>query len=508
MKINQLKAGSLLSYVQMIVSVVINLVYTPVMLRLLGQSEYGLYNTVASTISMLTIFSVSSNSVYVKFYAKYKSEGDEESIQKLNGMFLLLFSVIAVVAVLCGAFLSFNLELVFSDGLTAGEYQIAKVLMLLLTFNLAFSFPMGVFVNIITAQERFFFLKLAQMGKTIVGPLVTLPLLLMGYRSIAMVAVTVGVSIVTDFLHLFYVFVILKQKFKFRGFEKGLLGKIFSFSYLIIIQVIVEQVNWNIDKILLGRFQGTESVSVYSVGYSLFSYYMLISFAVSNVFAPRIYHLINIAKDKEEKKEMLTQLFTRVGRIQFLVLMLFATGLTFFGRPFIAFWAGGGYEESYYIMLILVWASSIDLMQNVGIEIQRGLNKQKFRTVLYSFMALINLGMSIVLGQMYGAIGCAMGTAISLLVANGLIINVYYHKQCNLNIAFFWKSILRASMGLIVPAVCGILLMKFIDFSSVWTLLACIVGYAGVYCISMWLIGMNSDEKEIIKKPLRKLLRR
>lgn len=36
---NQLKIGSLLSYVQMFLGVIISLLYTPVMLRLLGKSE-------------------------------------------------------------------------------------------------------------------------------------------------------------------------------------------------------------------------------------------------------------------------------------------------------------------------------------------------------------------------------------------------------------------------------------------------------------------------------------
>ena len=73
-KINQLKVGSLLSYAQMILGVVISLLYTPVMLQILGQSEYGLCNTVSSTISMLSLLSLGFNSGYIRYYAKYKKE--------------------------------------------------------------------------------------------------------------------------------------------------------------------------------------------------------------------------------------------------------------------------------------------------------------------------------------------------------------------------------------------------------------------------------------------------
>ena len=69
---NQLRWGSILSYAQMGLSVLIGLLYTPVMLRLLGSSEYGLYNTVASTISMLGLLNLGFNSGYIRYFAKYR----------------------------------------------------------------------------------------------------------------------------------------------------------------------------------------------------------------------------------------------------------------------------------------------------------------------------------------------------------------------------------------------------------------------------------------------------
>ena len=110
---DQVKAGAVLSYLQMALNIVIGLIYTPLMIRYLGQSEYGLYNTVASTISMLSILSLGFNSSYIRYYAKYKKDGNEDGIAKLNGLFLIIFAIIGVVALLCGTFLSFNLRIVF-----------------------------------------------------------------------------------------------------------------------------------------------------------------------------------------------------------------------------------------------------------------------------------------------------------------------------------------------------------------------------------------------------------
>ena len=509
-QVNQLKAGSILSYLQMGLSIIIGLLYTPVMLRLLGQSEYGLYSTVSSTISMLSVLSLGFNSSYIRYYSRYKKEDNREAIDKLNGLFLIIFSIIGLIALACGLFLSFNLELVFDEGLTAGEYEIARVLMLLLTANLAISFPMSVFQNIISAHEKFIFLKLLGMLKTVASPLITLPLLLLGFRSIAMVSVTLGVSVLTDTAYLIYSKTALKVRFRFGHFEKGLFKSLFAYTSFIAINLIVDQVNGNLGKFILGRFQGTTVVAIYAVGYSLYQYYMMFSTAISGVFTPRIHRIVNLTRDGEisEQRKQLTELFTRVGRIQFLILALIATGLIFFGKPFIGFWAGEGYDDAYYVALLLIIPGSIPLVQNLGIEVQRALNKHQFRSIVYICMAVLNVVLTVILCQRYGAIGTAIGTATSLVVANGFVMNIYYHKKCNIDIIAFWKSIGRLAVGLIIPVICGIAIMNLFDFTSILLLLGGIVVYTLIYAVSMWILGMNDYERSLVKVPFQKLFGR
>lgn len=505
--INQRKIGALLQYLQMGLNILIGLVYTPIMIRLLGTSEYGLYNTVSSTISTLSILSLGFNSSYIRYYAQYKRERNEDAISRLNGLFIIIFTIIGLVALVCGMFLSENLNIIFSDGLTRAEYSIAKILMILLTINLAVSFPMGVFSHIISAHEHFIFLKVLGMVKTVVSPLITLPLLLAGYRSIAMVSVTVGISFFIDIMYCFYAFRVLKIKVLFSNFPKGLFKSLFAYTSFIALNMIVDQINWNIDKILLGRYRGTTAVAVYAVASTLQNYYQIFSTSISNVFTPQIHRIINNTRDNlDEQRSVLTELFTRVGRIQFLILALISTGLIFWGKPFIIkYWAGPGYEESYYVALLLILPSSIALIQNLGIEIQRAENRHQFRSVVYAFMALLNLLLSIYLCQIYGAIGSALGTAISLLVANGIIMNVYYHKRCNINIITFWKNIFSMFKGLIIPIIFAIVITSMAKINSILVFLIQVLIYAFCYIVSMWFFGMNQYEKNLFLDPIRKI---
>ena len=102
MKVNQLKTGVILSYVSMFLSNIIAIVYTPIMLRILGRSEYGLYTLVNSVVGYLGLLSFGFDSTYVRYFSVYKARGDNETTAKLNGMFLTVFSAIAAITVIAG----------------------------------------------------------------------------------------------------------------------------------------------------------------------------------------------------------------------------------------------------------------------------------------------------------------------------------------------------------------------------------------------------------------------
>ena len=96
MKINQIKAGAMLSYVSMGLSTIISLVYTPIMLQRLGESEFGVYQAVLPIISYLNLLSFGLGSAYVRYYSRFRAAGDKRGCAKLNGMFLTTYLFLGV----------------------------------------------------------------------------------------------------------------------------------------------------------------------------------------------------------------------------------------------------------------------------------------------------------------------------------------------------------------------------------------------------------------------------
>lgn len=71
--------------------------------------------------------------------------------------------------------------------------------------------------------------------------------------------------------------------------------------------MVINQLNWNVDKLIIGKFVGSVAVAVYSIGAQINQYFMQFSTSVSNVFIPRINGMIHSGEDDKQ----LTYLFTK-----------------------------------------------------------------------------------------------------------------------------------------------------------------------------------------------------
>lgn len=501
---NQLKMGVILSYFSTGLNMLIQLLYTPIMIRLLGQSEYGLYTLVGSVVSYLSLFSLGFTGAYLRFYSKKKAEDDSDGIARLNGMFLSLFLTMSAFAFVCGMILVQFPRQIFGGNLSVSELHTAQILMGILVINISLTFPSGLLDSMVSAHEKFLFQRIVTLLGVLFNPLLTLPLLLMGFGSIAVVSVTTLITVIKLLVNILYCKKILHIRFAYDGFDFQILREISGFSFFLFLNMIIDQINWSVDKFILGRVSGTGAVAIYGVGAQINSLVITFSTAVSSVFAPRVNRIA--AENAIDKKQKFTALFTRVGRIQYLILMLIVSGFVIFGKYFITdIYSTVEYEQAYPVAMLLIIPAFVPLIQNLGIEIQRSVNKHQIRSIIYLIMAFLNVIISIPLAKTFGPVGSALGTAIGLILANGIIMNIYYQRGLGMDMIAFWKSIFSLSKGMVIPMLLGICIMKLVTFRNIGIYFLIIVLYSSVYCTSMWIFGMNKEEKELLVKPLRKI---
>lgn len=507
MPVNQLKAGVVLNYVVIFLNTVVGLLYTPYMLRMMGQSEYGLYSLVASVIAYLTVLDLGFGNAIVRYTAKFRAEKKTEEQYEMFGMFFLLYLVIGIIAFGIGLGLYFNVDTLFGNTMTTVELGRARIMMLLLVANLAFTFPMSIWGSIIQAYEDFVFQKSLNIIRIILNTVVMICLLHFGYKAVAMVVVQTIFNVLTLVIN----FIFCRRKlnihiyFRFKHFHWGFLKEVAIYSFWIFLNAIMDRVYWSTGQFVLGAMVGTAAVAVFAIAIQLEGMYMQFSTAISSVFLPKVTAMVATNRSRKE----ISDLFIRTGRIQYIVLAYILSGFIIFGRQFIELWAGAGYTDAYIISLLFFIPLTVPLIQNLGITILQARNEMKFRSVLYIIIALVSLAMQIVLTRFFGGIGCAMGVSGALVVGQILIMNVYYRRRQDLDIKTFWKEISKMSIIPIVLIFSSMLVIRhFFALDSWGKLILGIAAFSLVYIPLFFRFSMTDDERNLFISMVHKIFAR
>lgn len=501
---NQIKAGVVLNYVIVFLNILTGLLYTPFMLRCLGQNEYGLYSLVASVIAYLTLLDFGFGSAIVRYASKIRATKGKEEEWSLYGMFLSAYAVIGVLITIGGLILYFNVDRMFDRTMSVDDLRQARIMMAFMVGNLAFTFPFSIFGSIITSYEKFLFQRTLSICRIILSTTVLIAVLMMGYKAIAMVIVQTVFSLGTLFANFIYCKSKLKIKIFFHHFNIPLLKEIMVFSFWNFLSAIVDRIYWGTGQFVLGMYSGTVAVAVFSLAITLMNLYMSMSTSFNNVLLPRI----TVMATKESQDKEISDLFIKTGRLQFCILALILSGFIVFGRQFIHIWAGDGYAVSYLITTIFFVALLCPLIQNVGISILLARGQQKFRSLTYLGIALVSLAGQVWVTPKYGAVGCACVIGLTLFAGQWIVMNIYYQTRQHLNIISFWRQISTMAIIPLILTGIGYCLTTRIELDS-WTRLSAGVAlYLVVYLPIFWIFSMNSYERTSLASPLKSLFNR
>ena len=502
--INQLRAGVLLSYVNMALGSLVPMFYTPVMLRILGQAEHGLYSLAHSTVSYLSLLSFGFGSAIVRYIAKYRAKNDAEGVRRIYGFFLKLYGTLALLVVTGGIALTFFAPRFFAQSLTVGELQTVRTLIPIMAVQTALTFPFSVFTSVIIAHERYLYRRIMDIIGTLLTPALNLIALHLGYASVGMAVASMVAQILLFLPNLAYSVRVMGLTPSFERVSKSLVRELLGFSAYVFLGNIADMLFWATDKVILGMLVGSTAVSIYQIGGTFNTMVMQFTTSISNVLAPRITGMVV----RDATPEQLSELFIRIGRVQFLVVALIVSGFASFGQAFIELWAGPDYRDSYWIAVLTLFPLCVPLIQNTGYQILMSMNKHRFRAVLYVVIAVLNVISTWLLVPRLGGIGAALCSCVSYLAGHGIALNLYYHKVIHLDIPEFWRQILRMFALPGVMMALTLLLQRVVRFDNWLIFFAGVILYSILYCILMYHFCMNTYEKAIVHGFAGKILRK
>lgn len=494
--------GALISYLSIIGNALFGIFVTPFILKKLGVSSYGVYKTIGSLSASLLILDLGIGGTLMRYIAKYRATGEERKIGSFVSMMICECGILIPVIILVEFFLYSRLDRMYGASFTAAELLLAKQIFIVLSVNILLNIVEHFFNGIIGGHNDFIFangVKLIMLCARIVLTLLLLPVVPSALFLVCINLVLIFFVVVVQLIFIMRHYHI-GLNFRTKVWEKGVFKESFSYTVLIFLTTIAAQVNNNLDNVIIGAYCGADQVAVYSFGLVIFGMFEQLSIAISGVALPTVSGIVA----RTDWKEKAQAFVIKMGRIQYMLLGAAAIGFAVLGKEFLGLWLGSGYDDVYWIVLILIFPALFELCVNVCLAVLRAKNMLGFRTAVLVASTILNFVISVAGIREVGYFSAALGTAASFFIGSLVVMNLYYYKKLEFNMIGIYKQILRRTTLCLLTAGGAIKLTSYYLHGSWLAFGTNVAIFAIVYGGLMLAWGFSEDERRLVRDVINK----
>lgn len=497
----QVKYGAILSYILIILNAIYGIFLTPYIIGKIGQESYGVYKTISAFTSSLMVLDLGLGGTMMRYIARYRVDNEEEKIPNFLSMGSIQAGVVCVLVSMVTTALYFFLDIIYQNGLTPNELAVAKQLYIFLGCGIIFHIIENFFNGIICGYNKFFFANGIKVVRLVVR--IFAVILFLGFFKSSLVLVIIDFICTAIFvcIEVTYLFLRLKIKIHFTNWDGKVFLESFKYTIFLFLSSIVDQVNGNIANVAIGAMLNSIAVTIYSMAILIFGMYEQLSTAISGVMLPTI---VNSLKTDDEQYSNTLGIVVSAGRIQFILLGAVFVGFIALGRSFINLWLGTGYEDVYYLVLILLGPALLELCINVCLSILRAKNKLGFRTMVITISTVLNLIITLVGMRYIGYYSAAIGTACSFLLGSVITMGIYYYKEFKINVLKLYAKIFDKIWICTIMSGIGSFIVTTLFNSSTIKFLLGFFAFCIIYAVTLLLFGLNQQEKEILLSKIRR----
>lgn len=502
------KIGVVYSYILMFVEVFSAMLFTPFLIRMLGQSQYAVYQLTWQISAYLLLLDLGVGNAVIRYMAKFRADNNKEKQEEFLGIATVFYFATAVITVIVGIVLVIILPTAFAKGLTPEEIKLSQKMLSVIILNCALTLGSSGFAATLMAYERFSFSKGLSILCSVLKVVISMIALFMGVKAFGIVIIYFVLNLLTRLAYAFYVLFKLKIRPRFKNPDMSFIKETVTYSSFVFLQMLATQINSMTDTVLLGILAKNASIiiAVYGVGSQIIQYFKTIGGHFNGVLMAGVVRMVeNGAKPKELQNEMV-----RIGRIIFMMLgMIFAVFIAF-GKHFMVLWAGDDYAQSYYVAVAIMVPSMFTLIQTIGNQVLWAMNRHKGQAIVQVVAALVNIVLTAILISWKPLEGAVIGSVIALTVGDVICMNIMFKKEIGISLTEYYLGLFKGILPSLLICFAGGKLFSLLGLEKYGWLgfvINCAVAVA-LYGVCMFAFGMNKSEKNLVFGLFNKLLRK
>jgi O-antigen/teichoic acid export membrane protein len=492
-----LRRNALGVYAVYAASIVSGLVVTPLVVHHLGKRGFGVWTFIGAVTIYLSVLDFGVGPSIVRFGAEARGRGAHDDLNEIASTGLLVYAAIGVVTLPVGALLAWLVPtLAHAPHHLAWD---ARVCTFLVVLSLALRFPLGLFNNLLVAQQRWDLQNLGNFVSTVLYAALLAILLPHGGGLVLLGAATLGTTLVRLLLPLAW----LRRELPAlrvgrRHVSRARLRELAAFSWSNFLVHVAQKIVFSTDVVVIGIVLGSVATGDYGPAAKLFALAFGIGTAVTSLMLPAFAELEGAGDADRQRRLLLSGL--RAGMA---TMLLLAVPLLLIPDLLIHAWIGGGFHASYVPMAIL--AGVLLVHQPIYVLTQFLIARAKQREVARVSIAttLANLALSIALAYAWGI----WGVALSTLVTDVLMLVWIVPRMCAPAAGTSSRVLYGAIVRPIVPAaVVGLVVLgglaRATDPQSLLALVPIGAAWTVAASLAVWWLGFAPRERGQFRRQL------
>jgi O-antigen/teichoic acid export membrane protein len=484
------------------VTAVVGFLLTPIVVRSLGDTGYGLWTLVLSITGYFGLLDLGIRSSVSRFLARHLALDDDQGVNRTASTAFVLLGLGGLVALLATVVIatiflsSFQIEPAYASQ--------ARTALLLAGLNVSFILPLGIFSAVLYASERFDVVSAVSIVAEVTRAALVWWLLSHGYGLVALSVLALAITLVQYAAYLVAAKALHPRLgIAFRYVDRTIGSELLGFSLYRFVWIIANQLVFYSDALVIGIFLGASAITPFAIAGTLINYGRQIVFLVIDPFYPPAARM-----DARSDIAGLQRLLILGTRIALLVALPLCLGFVFLGRQFITLWMKGDHVGSAAILTILTIPLAVSLPQYVSALVMAGMARHRTLAFVALGEGAANIVLSVILIQSMGLIGVAWGTVIPALITNTMVVPFYTLRVLNMS---FRKYVTEAYVRPVL-SVLPIVVMAY-SFSRIatvtWlTFLAEVMSIAFVVGVMSYFLCLYSEQRSALAGRVAALFRR
>jgi len=499
---NRLVKNTTFNALNVFITMAINFILLPIILRTMGNELYGIYILIITLSGYFNIMETGVGTASVKFVSQHLIKNEKKEINEILTNSLIFYFLVGLVTATILVLISLFFVKFFN--IPQRYLSLTKQTLVFAGIALLIIWPLRLFRKVLEGNQDY----TVTSGTTVAFEILNFLLIILFLRKCSnpFLFFVLLKFISQIFLNLFFCIYSFRRldflKVDFYLISKKAFKKIFKFSSILYLCKIIGLLIYNTDKILISVFLNVSSITLYEISYK---FHQLVR-TVNNLSSSAILPLISSLNSKNDSKKI-KEIFFRVQKYTIVLVLPITISVIIFAKFIVLYWLGPDYNSVVFPIQLFVSYFIFNCSLALVGQILVAIDKLRYTLNYRIGIAVSNLILSIIFIILTkNFIGVIWGTVISYCIGYPIYLSIAL-KLIKINFyEFLNKVILPTYSYAIIPLIAGILIIRFIPPKNLIYTLMDMAGIVFLYFNCVFFMGLKSYERKDIKDIALKLV--